>query len=70
MDQAKIDTQVKTDTPKPAEPAKKSSREIALEEALKDGIIVVENLNINLSRMGVRSHQSDAWLVTVRELVK
>lgn len=66
----KPDAQVKTDTPKPAEPTKKSSRETALEEALRDGIIVVENLNINLSRMGVRSHQSDAWLTLARELVK
>lgn len=49
--------------------AKPSSRELALEDALKNAIVVVENLNLIIQRMGVKSLGSVEWVEETKKLL-
>lgn len=49
--------------------SKPSPRELILENALKNGIIVVENLALIVQRMGMRSKGSEEWLDEARQAI-
>jgi len=51
------------------EAIKKSPRELTLENALKNAIVVVENLNVLVQRMGMRSLGSQEWVQETKDLL-
>ena len=51
-------------------PTPKSSREVALEHALRDAIVIVEDQTVRLQRMGVRILSAGDWVEMAKGLVK
>lgn len=51
-------------------PALPSEREKALERALRDGIVLVEDQALRLQRMGILSRAAGEWADEVRGLLR
>lgn len=61
--------EVKTEAPKVTEPKKPSPRELALEKALNDTLVLVEEQVRQLQRMGISMGGTAEWVESTKKLV-